>query len=164
MALIIETVVQCDVCCKIFGAESNHLTGMQQRASARVKGWVYSGGKDYCPVCIPSKNKTEPKSKRSTRKVQKNYYLDALCKQVGVMFNNARFVSHANLGNKGTRVECWTIEWPNNKLNEQVVYRITRTPKHNGTWGKGKACYCLGETNSPEFDSLEEFIEHYHNK
>jgi hypothetical protein len=51
MSLVIETFIICDVCCENFGIDMRHLNGSQQRASAKVNGWLYSGNKDYCPSC-----------------------------------------------------------------------------------------------------------------
>jgi hypothetical protein len=56
MALIIETVITCDVCGSSFGADNKTRTGMQQRTVARQYGWVYSQAADYCPNCRHRRN------------------------------------------------------------------------------------------------------------
>ncbi len=63
MALVIETFLICDVCSQSFGIDNRNDKGYIQRITARKKGWIYVGNKDYCPNCrAVKKDGTYPKS------------------------------------------------------------------------------------------------------
>lgn len=70
MASIIETHLQCDVCNDTFGVDNRFLNTAQQRESAKQNGWIYSGGKDYCPSCrARTKNGSIHKPKPIVRRI-----------------------------------------------------------------------------------------------
>ena len=48
-------------CGENFGVDTRSRTGWEQRKAAKLNGWVYSGGKDYCPNCKKKKTKTKLK-------------------------------------------------------------------------------------------------------
>lgn len=75
---------------------------------------------------------------------------------------NFSLVSHMTLSNQGIRVDAGEIVWPENILHGKFIRREVVTPrtKHNG-WGKGKASFYLDEPDSPIFETVEKFIEHY---
>ncbi len=43
----------CDCCYKFTGEETSAFSVMNQRKKARLKGWIYSQGRDLCPDCRP---------------------------------------------------------------------------------------------------------------
>jgi hypothetical protein len=55
MALIIETVLQCDICHKQFGLDDRSKTGQTHRKDAANQGWKYCNNTDYCPDCRPKR-------------------------------------------------------------------------------------------------------------
>lgn len=89
--------------------------------------------------------------------------IKALCAEHGITFGDSKFEMHMNLGNAGVRVDSFSIAWPNNPCNGKRVARQVDTPKKkNAGWGKGVVCYYLvSEDKTPDFPTVEKFIEHY---
>lgn len=54
---VIETFLICDGtwaaagCGTNFGVDFRGRTTAQQRSAAKIEGWTFSKGKDYCPYC-----------------------------------------------------------------------------------------------------------------
>lgn len=70
--------------------------------------------------------------------------------------------SHMTLSNKGIRVDAGEIVWPDNILHGKTIVRQVVTPRRGEHgWGKGKASFFLDEKDSPEFDSIDDFVNHY---
>lgn len=89
--------------------------------------------------------------------------IKALCAEHGIVFGDGKFEMHMNLGNAGVRVDSFSITWPNNPCDGKRVARQVDTPKKKmGGWGKGVICYYLvSEDKTPDFPTVEKFIEHY---
>lgn len=52
MAIIIKSIISCDVCGIVYGDRDMHNTpGTIQRKEMIAADWVFSNGKDYCPNC-----------------------------------------------------------------------------------------------------------------
>jgi hypothetical protein len=71
MALVIETFLICDICSDTFGVDNRHLTGAQQRESAKEHDWLCGGRHDLCPKCRPVK-KNGDFPRKHYRKNKKN--------------------------------------------------------------------------------------------
>lgn len=73
--------------------------------------------------------------------------------------------SHMNMSNCGIRVDAGAIDWPGNPIDGKTFVREVYTPKKKmGGWGTGKATFYLqsdGNEKTPDFKTIEEFIDHY---
>lgn len=88
--------------------------------------------------------------------------LKALCAEHGITFGPGKFAMHMSLSNAGIRVDVFDITWPNNPCDGKKLNRQVDTPKtKNKGWGKGRVSFYLAEDKTPEFSTVEEFIEHY---
>lgn len=64
MSAVIETFLMCDgdggKCGRTFGVDSRNYNASQHRVDAKINGWRYSGGFDYCPDCKKRKPEVVP--------------------------------------------------------------------------------------------------------
>lgn len=71
MSTVIETFLLCDGdngrCGRTFGVDNRNANATQHRKDAKINGWTYSGGLDYCDQCKKRKPKqnSEPNPERS---------------------------------------------------------------------------------------------------
>lgn len=54
MSAVIETFLLCDTpqCDNSFGVDTRNQSVREQRRDAKLNGWKFVKGKDYCPECI----------------------------------------------------------------------------------------------------------------
>lgn len=54
--IVVETFIICDGNCGTnFGVDNRNMNGAYHRGKAKMNGWKYVNGKDFCPECWNNK-------------------------------------------------------------------------------------------------------------